>query len=225
MPTAAEILYGGAAASSPAAPVSAPTSSAAARLYPDHVAAPPTATATEAGPVLPAGQASAQGANDPAVPDAPAAPERATPGQALYADLVPTHGRVDFAEPVVPPEQIKLQVPMGWDNGPEAQAERAQFVEALADAGAGRTMAREVWADIAQAAARPVTVTQEAAMADLRKAWGPAADAKLAAARGLVAKVADRYPGAIEFLERTGLGNDPAFIRKLAARAARMPAP
>jgi hypothetical protein len=99
--------------------------------------------------------------------------------------------------------------------------DRRAVADAMAAAGAGQWVARELWGDYARAVAHPITTSEADAMAELRRTWGRQTDAKIALARGAIAEMQARYPGTVEALNRTGLGNDPAFIRKIAARASR----
>lgn len=104
---------------------------------------------------------------------------------------------------------------------PESEKERADLVAAFEAAGAGPTPAQEAFLD-AFAASKPAfrRVSQEAGTAELKALWGDRYEAKVAAARALVAKAAEKNPQVIPFLNQAKLGNGPKFIRKLAARAA-----
>jgi hypothetical protein len=145
------------------------------------------------------------------------APEAAT---RLY-DIPETRGFVNWTEGQAQPGQISLDPPSGWDETPEVAADRQAVADAMAASGAGASLARELWSDITAAAARPVTTTEADGLAELRRVWGNQTEAKLAVARGRIAEMAAKYPGTMDYLNRTGLGNDPAFIRKIVARAGR----
>jgi hypothetical protein len=107
------------------------------------------------------------------------------------------------------------------DQTEAGNAARATLADAMAAAGAGPAFAREVYGDVIRASAIGYAPpTPDAAVKELRAVWGKDFDANAKAARALVAKAAKRDPAIVPFLERTGLGNDPAFIRKLATRAA-----
>lgn len=138
---------------------------------------------------------------------------------ALYDRQIDTRTFVRWDEQPASAREIRLQAPIGDNATPEVLAERARFVEGLAAAGAGPTIAAELWADALAANSRPITTTADQCVAELRRTYGAAAETKLAAARALLAKVATVYPGVIQHLDRTGLGNSPEFIRKIAARA------
>ncbi|WP_149537517.1 hypothetical protein [Siccirubricoccus phaeus] len=138
---------------------------------------------------------------------------------------IETRGYVDWQEAAAErPADYDLAAPPGTlrDGTPEGQAAEARFRTALMEAGLGRTQAAELWQDAlaAQASTAPRR-TMEQAEAELRKGWGARYETKLAAARGAITKAAQTSPEIMEFLERTGLGNDPRFIRKVAAMAAR----
>jgi hypothetical protein len=142
----------------------------------------------------------------------------------LYPDKPVTRGFVDFAEAPAAPGSINLDLSIiesGPDMTPEGDKQRADLVAAFEAAGAGRTLAQEVFLD-AFAASKPAfrRVSQEAGTAELKALWGDRYEAKVAAARALVAKAAEKNPQVIPFLNQTKLGNGPKFIRKLAARAA-----
>ncbi|MCG5240864.1 hypothetical protein ACIU1J_05465 [Azospirillum doebereinerae] len=61
----------------------------------------------------------------------------------------------------------------------------------------------------------------DSTMSALRQPHGTETDAKIAAARGMIERAAQRWPGVWDFLDRSGLGNSPHLIEQLAARAAR----
>lgn len=151
-------------------------------------------------------------------------PEKLGQAARLYGDLPPTRDLVRWDETPAAAAEIKFD-PAPGDHGadaPEVEAARTTLAEAMAHAGAGASIARELYRDAA-AASRPdyKPVTAEQGMVTLREAWGPAFDRNLEAARGAILKAAEKDPGIISYLEQTGLGNDPAFIRKIAARATR----
>ncbi|MGF6230524.1 hypothetical protein QFZ27_004479 [Inquilinus ginsengisoli] len=137
----------------------------------------------------------------------------------------PTREYVRFDEPPATPGSISLAAPSdeGWDLTAEGDAARARAADAMVAAGAGTTFAQEAWRDVV-AASRPdyQLVAQDVALAQLRQDWGPKFEANVAAAQRLVQAAAQKDPTIVSYLEQTGLGNDPAFIRKLAARAAKM---
>ena len=140
----------------------------------------------------------------------------------FYAPVL-TRGLVDWSEPAAQAAEYDLQAPPGvLDASDEGRAALGRLREGLAEAGAGPTLARELFGDAIRAhqEGRPVA-SRERAEAELRSHFGARYDAEVAAARGLVQRAAAKCPDIIPFLERTGLGNDPTFIRKLAARAAR----
>ncbi|HVC59991.1 MAG TPA: hypothetical protein VND19_06460 [Acetobacteraceae bacterium] len=189
------------------------TESALAAMYPSAAPAAPAAPET----------------TPPLAPAPPQAPEAGTapPSNAhlLYLDQPPTlSGLVQWSEPpAASAAEIKLDISMydHADTSPAGDAARAKLAEAMVAAGAGPTLAREFFADAARAA-RPgyQRTTAEACTAQLREQWGARYEAKMAGAMQLVRTAAAVDPQIGDFLRSTGLGNDPAFIRKLAARAA-----
>lgn len=144
--------------------------------------------------------------------------------ETLYPEKPPTRGFVDFAELPAKPGSIRLDTSLiktEVDMTDQGERERADLVAAFEHAGAGQSLAQELYLDAV--GANKSTYRQaspESAMAELKALWGDRYDAKVAAARELVRKAAEKNPEITEFLNRTKLGNDPKFIRKLAARAA-----
>jgi hypothetical protein len=184
----------------------------------------PRATAAAPAPAAPGNVA--QLAAAPSAPAEPApAPDPATAAQerAERQYGAPTQGAVDWNEPAAQAADYQLQAPAGvLDMSPVGQDALARLREGFAEAGAGKTLAAELFSDAVRAQqGQSFTVGRASAEADLRREWGGRYDAKVAAAQGLIRRVATRCPEVVGFLERTGLGNDPAFIRKIAAAAAR----
>jgi hypothetical protein len=144
----------------------------------------------------------------------------------LYFDDVATRNPVRWDEPAISKAtdvQLDISLMRHADTSPEGDAARAKVAEALVAAGAGQTLAKKLFADAGRAAKDGYKApTRESGEAELKAAWGASYDAKIAGAQGLIQKAAAKDPSIIEFLERTGLGNDPAFIRKIANRAAVM---
>lgn len=67
----------------------------------------------------------------------------------------------------------------------------------------------------------PISPLSDNAMSALRQKFGADADAKVEAARGVIERAAQRWPGVWDFLDRSGLGDSPRLIEQLAIRAAR----
>jgi hypothetical protein len=162
---------------------------------------------------------------DPGTETPPAGPSSAA--DLLYPEKPATRGFVDFGELPAEPGTMLLdtsiieKVGTGIDMSAQGEKERADLIAAFEHAGAGQSLAQEVYLD-AFYASRPTykQISQEAGVAELKALWGDRYDAKVAAARELVRKAAEKNPQVTEFLNQTKLGNDPKFIRKLAARAA-----
>ena len=171
-------------------------------------AAAPTAPVAQPAPVAPAPPASSS------------AEDVRVPAEAMYAPVL-TRGLVQWDEAPAAPEQFELPAAPGvLDYSEEGRAAMARLRDGLAAAGAGVTVARELFGDAvrAQQDARWV-VSRENAEQQLRQHFGARYEAQVEAARGLVQRAAARCPEIIPFLERTGLGNSPEFVRKLAAAA------
>ena len=100
-----------------------------------------------------------------------------------------------------------------------------QVNEALVAAGVGHTL-KNALMELATPYLRPDApppMSDADALTQMRGMWGSQTDAKLAAARSMVDEAAKKWPGVKQWLNQTGLGNDPRLIEKLAARAARRP--
>jgi hypothetical protein len=140
---------------------------------------------------------------------------------ASFYDIPKTRGFVNWSEGDVAAGVLRLDAPPGWEATPEAAAERRAVADHMAAVGVGPSLARELWNDVAAATARPIATTQEAGIAELQRTYGAQTGAKIEAARQMVQEMEARYPGTIRHLEATGLGNDPAFIKKLATLASK----
>jgi hypothetical protein len=106
----------------------------------------------------------------------------------------------------------------GYPDGVVAdRAERAQALEALVHVGVSAREAGALWSVGMSALKTPLATNQSGALQSL----GADADALVADAKEVVAKAEKSWPGIKDFLNRTGLGNDPATIRFLAARRTR----
>jgi hypothetical protein len=153
----------------------------------------------------------------------PPAPEEETMEQRLYGDTVSTNSNVEWGEDAAQDvAQYKMEeMPIEFrDPDPAVYAAgQAQFREGLLAAGAGPSLARELWADAMRAERNRVTTTTAEASEQLRDRWGPKAEAKVAAARDLIGKAIAKCPEIGTWLDRTGLGNDVNFIVKLSKRA------
>jgi len=92
--------------------------------------------------------------------------------------------------------------------------ERDQALGSFVKAGLGVTQAQALWQAGMQALKEPITTNTVGAL----EALGPDADSLVADARAAVAKAEKTWPSIKDFLNRSGLGNDPATIRFLAQR-------
>ena len=156
-------------------------------------------------------------------PRKPPPPEETTIAQRLYGDMVPTNSDVTWDEDAAPDARAydldRVPDDLRDPDAAAHEAGQAQFREALLASGAGVTLSRELWNDAIRTERQPIRTTQAEAAAQLRARFGPQADAKLAAARGLLGKAIAKCPEIKVALERTGLGNDVSFIVKLVKRA------
>ena len=135
-----------------------------------------------------------------------------------------THGVVDWSEQSAQPGDFRFTTPSGLLDTSEAGKEvMGRFRDGLAEAGAGQTLATELWGYAVRAVqgGSYVQTSQVAAEKQLRDEWGGRYEKKIADAQGLIKKAATRCPEITAFLMTQGLGNDPAFIKLLAYTAAR----
>lgn len=202
-----------------------PSVSPAAGLYPSASDGRPDTPASAQSPA-PRPDATQQ-APQPGQPPAAARPDPAT---ALYDEDVPTAGFVNWREPAgdvmdvaraIDPTLLPRDAP---GRAVEGEAARQTLAKALYAAGAGPTVARELWGMAVQANRGGYSKVSEAdSLSALRGAWGAGFDANMALVRGAVAEAAKRDPSIIRYLNETGLGNDPRLIRTIHARLTRRP--
>ena len=157
----------------------------------------------------------------PAAANPPPEQPRNIAAELFGASLTTTRGFVNYAEGQVGPGVIKLDTPEGWEGDEAALAERQRVADAMASTGIGPSLAKELFADVAAATAKPVTVSRDAAMAELRGQYGAGLEAKLASVAPLVQQMEAKYPGTVAHLNATGLGNSVQFIQKLVTMAGR----
>ena len=182
-------------------------------------AAPPPVEAREAGQAV-----EVEAATKPSTESRePPALEELTMEQRMYGDAVSTNSNVEWEEDAAPGaahyDLAELPVDLRHPDPDVYAAGQAQFREGLLAAGAGPSLARELWGDAIRAERNPIRTTASEASAQLRNRWGPKTDAKVAAARDLIGKAIAKCPEIKTALERTGLGNDVNFIVKLSKRA------
>jgi len=168
-----------------------------------------------------------------AKPAAAAKPEVVPPGE---AKVQPPRTMDDVAEQLYPQpvkgfEDIQFNTPPPSDPVSYAKAMSlpAEYVfedtaevetvqRQLLDAGIGIPAAEAAFQMyVAAATHTPVTITQEAAIAELKAEWGDKYDTKIAAVNRLVGEC----PAIIPYLDRYRLGDDPRMLRLLAAASER----
>ena len=154
----------------------------------------------------------------PAAKSQPLAVQEGSTAAGLYDPM--GDGVVYGEQPLRDAAAVQIDLPqdvagqLGADELPQVKA-------ALIAAEVGHTLAGSFIQQATVAMRNPITTTPEQAETALRQKFGSSADAKLAAARGMIEKAAERWPAVWDFLDRTGLGNSPRLIEQLAARAAR----
>ncbi|MFM0382839.1 hypothetical protein [Paraburkholderia dipogonis] len=92
-------------------------------------------------------------------------------------------------------------------------AERDLALSAFQKAGLGTTAVSAVWQAGMDALKSPVTTNTAGAMDALTAAYGEHAEARLADAKAYISTIEQKWPNVKAFLNKTGLGNDPAFIK------------
>ncbi len=168
---------------------------------PESVAAPAPAVASPT-PPAPAPAPSSAAASTPGVVD-----ERRNFFSDVRALEPPPTSALDYAAMRRVPDDVTV-----GDGLPRA-------LEAAAKSGIGMTAMSGFWNAYLDAERSPIQTTSDAARAALSQTYGAKVDAKLATAAQFIDDVAARWPGVKAMLIRTGLGNDPAFIRQIVACA------
>ena len=209
----------------PAAPAPRQTlEQAAAAMYrrpEDAAPAPAPAAPTRAAPAAPAARAA-----DPQPAAAADQQEHEEAAEAMYAAAT-TRTLVDWSEPGAKAADYVLSAPdtRTIDTSPDGKAAMARLRTSFEEAGAGRTLAREIFDDALRAGQAhqngDTRISQTSAVADLRRELGSSYEKKVAAAQGLIQRASQANPDIIPFLERTGLGNNKEFILKVIAAAGR----
>lgn len=206
---AAAILYPTMASSSAPVVVAAPPAPAAApSAAPNGADAAPAPAESAPAPVTGAPAAAAEA--DAPTP-APVAPGAVDERRNFFADVraiepAPS-SPLDYAAMRRAPDDVYI-----GDGLPRA-------LDAAAKSGIGMTAMSGFWNAYLDAERSPIQTTSDAARAALSQTYGAKVDAKLATAADFINDVAARWPGLKPMLNRTGLGNDPAFIRQVVACA------
>lgn len=97
--------------------------------------------------------------------------------------------------------------------------ERDQALAAFQKAGLGTTAVSAIWQAGMDALKAPVTTNTAGAMQALTEAYGEHADARLSDAKAYIATIEKSWPTVKQFLNKSGLGNDPAFIKFVVEQA------
>ena len=95
--------------------------------------------------------------------------------------------------------------------------QRSDFVGDLAQI----SRARAVFAAATEAIRNPITTNSAGALEALQATYGDKTTENLALAKAQISTIAKTWPGVYSFLDRTGLGNSPEFIRQIINRAKR----
>jgi len=88
-------------------------------------------------------------------------------------------------------------------------------LQAMVKLGLGVTAARAIWDTSVEAVRNPVKTNEAGARQALGEIYGDKFDAKLQAAKGIIAEAEKTYPGIRQWLSETGLGNSPEFIKQV----------
>jgi len=88
-------------------------------------------------------------------------------------------------------------------------------LQAMVKLGLGVTAARAIWDTSVEAVRNPVKTNEAGARQALGEIYGDKFDAKLEAAKGVIAEAEKTYPAIRQWLSETGLGNSPEFIKQV----------
>lgn len=225
-------LYPSATASA-AAPVAPPAPDLVAAIAPTP-AASPAADATESAAAQPDDDAAAaddllddqvaaeDGADDPDAAPAELEQTVETPPEDLrvderkdfFADVRPTEpgaaSPTDFASFVRSPSDKAMDMSVVGDG-----------LRAAVKMGLGHTAMQAIWSAAVDASRTPITTSPAAAHAALTTELGDKAETTIAAARAWFDQAEKSWPGARIWLQTSRLGNDPRFIKQIAAFAQR----
>jgi hypothetical protein len=235
-PSAASLMYGNTDYARPtqsapppaAARPAGPSVLSAAQLMYGSTTPPQPAAAAAPAPVKAAPAVAAATVPEPEPISTPRQDESSGPSAADLLFDLPQDG-VQYGElSIERPEAVPLDLPAEMAAA-AVPGELDQVKAAFVSAGIGSTLANAL-AEQGKEVFRngPMPADQAAAMevstmAELNRKWGSKAPAKIAAAQSVIAEAAKSWPGIVEYLNASGLGNDPKLIARLAARAERRP--
>lgn len=193
-------------------------------MPPEEVAQKPPAQAADATAAPDGSGAAAAGQPGVGAQEAQPADGAGEPvAEVMPADFIATTNPVAWGEPAADAATIGGALERVAPMLPEATVpdrnERRAFAGALAQIGVGESLAAEIGTDLAAATAKAFVGTKEAGTAALTQLWGNRTAANLQAAKGVIDEMERAFPGTKQRLNETGLGNDPAFIRKVVAFA------
>lgn len=211
----------------PAAPPKAPPNATAAQaVYPNlESGAPPSTARAGKGDDRPTADVIYRGAVPlpPGVPGFDGIEEGASPEEvaaAMYDDHPDTIEPVKWDEPAAPAGDLREVIAdaVSKSDAFDPSADLPKLAGAFAAVGMGQTFAREVMTHASRAATDGYEpMDPDAVMQDLRKSWGKNTDKNIGRAQAAIRAANEKDPRIVPFLNRTGLGNDPAFIRKVHA--------
>jgi len=203
--------------------------SAAAVLYPTAAASPSPPASTGDGKPTPHAEAAAAlyRTNAPPTPMPPASPaegkEPPTPAESaadLYVETPETFEHVEWVEPAANAGELGEVIDSTtrrFDTF-DATADQKPLANAFAEANIGRTFAREVMDHVGRASQPGYEPTEQAtAEAELRASWGKNFQRNVGIVQAAVQAAHAKDPRIVPYLNDTGLGNDPAFVKKLYA--------
>lgn len=204
-------------------------SNAAALWYPSMQPVPGAEAAPPADPP-PAARAGSLAAREvPAVDAAaPVPPPPPLPAPPPPRDPDPTgfFEPEDGEAPLAHPEHVPLADIIGAEDletlpAGEAAQIQAAFVEAGVGIGLAGSLLREARSALRAHSAGHPAPSPDDCMAALRRQHGDRATEVVESANELVTRAETKWPGIRDWLDRSGLGNNPKVISRLAARARR----
>ena len=206
--------------------VEAPASSAAGRLYPSANPSP-TTEAPQPAPSAPA-PVKSRAASPLTSPSPQPKPQDAA--QDVPPEPPPIEGvAAIYSAPMPSPQTVQelMRLPAdpeaaGFATDDAARAERQEAASALHAAGLSRAEVGTAW-DYAVRSAHSgyIAPDADATLAALRQEWGADYSAKLTAAQQFMRDIYARSPAIKAHVLNTGLANDLAFVRAVAAAATR----
>lgn len=147
-------------------------------------------------------------------------PDIAADADTLYAEEPETIEHVRWDEPPAEAGELRevIEKALTGSDAFDPRADLPTLANAFSTVGVGQTFAREAMMHAVYAASDTYEPMEPAqVVGELRKSWGRNYDKNLTRIQAAVRAANDKDPRIMQFLNRTGLGNDLAFIKKVHA--------